>query len=165
MLHNAGLFHLNGLSVFGILNIHPQSIAGLLSRNPLPFVINGSLWTLPFEFGCYLAVAVFAACGIIRRGRIAVLAVFAALWALYTYNDLCPASFARSLPYPGIELLIPLCLFFTAGSVCFLYREKIQCSAFATVGCIALLVVSLPLDLFGVVAPMCMSYTLFWAGV
>jgi hypothetical protein len=61
MLGNAGLFHLNAFSIAGFMSISPDSIAGLLAHNPFPRAINASLWTLPFEVSCYLAVAVLAA--------------------------------------------------------------------------------------------------------
>lgn len=162
VVHNAGLFHLNGFSVLGVLNVYPQSIAGLLSQNPVPFQINGSLWTLPIEVGCYLAIALLAFAGVLRRARIGVLILFGCFWALYIYSYLWPQSFRISFPYRGIDLFIPLCVFFLAGSVCFLYREKIRCSAWLFAACIGAVAASLSLRLYGVVAPICMSYAFLW---
>ena len=162
MFHNAGLFHLNGFSILGVLNVFPQSIAGLLSRNPYPFQINGSLWTLPFEFVCYLAVAALALFGVIRRARFFVVALFVILWSLHAYNYLWPKSFSHAFSCAGITMFIPLGLFFSVGSLCFLYREKIPCSSWAFVACMAVLVASLPLGLFGLAAPIFMSYAFLW---
>ena len=36
----------------------PYVLPGVFSGNVLPLVVNGSLWTLPVEFLCYVAVAV-----------------------------------------------------------------------------------------------------------
>src|SRR5450755_86535 len=82
MIGNAGLFHLNGFSLGGILFIRPTSIADLLAHNPVHRTINGSLWTLPFEVSCYLAVAALAAVGVLRRARFVLLA----------YLQVCGAS-------------------------------------------------------------------------
>jgi peptidoglycan/LPS O-acetylase OafA/YrhL len=162
ILHNAGLLHLNGFSILGVLNVFPQSIGGLLSRNPYPFQINGSLWTLPFEFGCYLAVAALALLGVIRRARLVVVGLFVALASLHTYGYLRPESFSHTFHSSILSLFIPLGLFFAVGSLSFLYREKIPCSSWAFVGCIAVLVTSLPLGLFGLAAPIFMSYAFLW---
>ncbi|HEX8076365.1 MAG TPA: acyltransferase, partial [Chthoniobacterales bacterium] len=162
ILHNAGLFHANGFSVLGVLNIFPQSIAGLLSRNPYPYQINGSLWTLPFEFGCYLSVALLTLVGVIRRARFVVVGLFAGLWSLHAYNYLSPSSFSKTFPYGGLTLVIPLCLFFSVGSLAFLYREKIRSSTWAFVGSLVVLVVSVPLGVLGVTAPLFMSYAFLW---
>ena len=125
MISNAGLYHLNGFSLGGILFIRPSSIAGLLSHNPSPSVINGSLWSLPFEVSCYLVVAALAAVGVLRRARSVVLGLFAGFWCLYAFDCLNPDGFRQCFPYPGMKDLVLLCVFFSAGCVCYLYREKI----------------------------------------
>jgi len=162
IFHNAGLFHLNGFSILGVLNIFPQTIAGLLSRNPYPFQINGSLWSLPFEFLCYLCVAALALFGVIRRARWIVGALFVVLWTIHSYSYLWPKSLSHAFSYAGIMLLVPLCMYFSAGSLCFLYREKILCSSWAFGACLAVLVASVPLGWFGVIAPIFMSYAFLW---
>ena len=162
ILHNAGVLHLNGFSLPGVLNVHPQSIAGLLSHNPVRFLINGSLWTLPIEVVCYLAIAVLAFSGVLRRCRIGVLILFAVSWALYIYYCRWPESFRSSFPYRIFHIVLPLCGFFLAGSVCFLFRETIRCSVWIFVACIGAVVASFPLNLYGVVAPICLSYAFLW---
>lgn len=162
MLSNAGLFHLNGFSIGGILFIRPNSIAGLLSHNPVPGVFNGSLWSLPYEAGCYLAVAALAAAGVLRRARSIVLGLFTGLWCLYAFDCINPEGFSQSFPYPGMKLLIMLCLFFSAGGACFLYREKIPHSTAIFVISLVVLGVSLPLRMFGLIAPIAMTYAFLW---
>jgi peptidoglycan/LPS O-acetylase OafA/YrhL len=162
MASNAGLLHLNGLSIGGILFIRPNSIAGLLSHNPVPGVINGSLWSLPFEISCYLAVAGLAAIGVLRRARFVVLGLFAALWCLYAFDCIDPNGFWQWFPYPGMKLLVMLCLFFCAGCVGFLYREKIPHSTTIFVISLVALGGSLPLGVFGLVAPVAMTYAFLW---
>jgi peptidoglycan/LPS O-acetylase OafA/YrhL len=162
MISNAGLFHLNEFSIKGILFIRPNSIAGLLSHNPVPGVINGSLWTLPFEVICYLAVAALAAVGVLRRARFIVFGLFAGLWCLYAFDYVNPAGFWRCFPYPGMKQLVMLSLFFSAGCVCFLYREKIPHSTAIFVISLVVLGGSLPLGMFGLIAPIAMTYAFLW---
>lgn len=162
MVSNAGLFHLNGFSLGGVLFIRPNSIADLLRHNPLPGMFNGSLWTLPFEVGCYLAVGVLAAIGVLRRARLVVIGLFAGLWSLHAFDYLNPDGFQRCLPYPGMKQLVMLCLFFSAGCVCFLYREKIPHSTAIFVISLVLLGGSLPLGVFGLIAPATLTYAFLW---
>lgn len=162
MLGNVGLLHLNGFSIGGFLFIEPASIAGLLHNNPMRGIFNGSLWTLPFEVTCYLAVATLAAVGVLRRARWVVLGLFTGLWGLYAFDCIDPEGFCRCFPYPGIRQLVMLCLFFSAGCLCFLYREKIPHSFAAFVISLIVLGVSLPVGMFGLVAPVAMTYAFLW---
>lgn len=159
---NAAIFQLNGFSIEGFLRVSDNTIAGLLFRNPHPHAINGSLWSLPFEITCYLAVAGLAALGVLRRARVLVLVLFLSFWALYAFEYLNPDAFRRCFPYSGMQLLVMLCLFFFAGCTCFLYREKIPASL--TLFLISLLAMagSFPLGVFGVVAPLALPYAFLW---
>lgn len=162
LINNAALFHANGLSIGGILLIKPNTIAGLLRNNPLPGMINGPLWTLPFEVSCYLAVAALAAVGVLRRARWIVLAIFTGLWFLHAFGYLNPDGFWRCFPYIAMKELVMLCLYFFAGSVCFLYREKIRHSAAIFVISLVVLGASLPFGAFGLVAPIALTYAFLW---
>lgn len=162
MMNNAGLFHLNGFSIGGILFIRPNSIATLLRQNPVPGVFNGSLWSLPYEAACYVGIAALAAAGVLRRARFILLALFAGLWVLYAFDCMDPEGFSQSFPYPGMKLLVLLVLFFSAGGVCFLYREKIPYSIALFVVSLVVLGGTLPLKVFGLIAPFAMSYAFLW---
>jgi len=162
VLQNAALFHLNDFSFLGVVNISPQSIAGLLLRNPVPHVLNGSLWTLPLEVACYLGVAMLALFGLVQRGRLIILASFVGLWLLYAYSYLYPESFIRWIPVPGLHLFIPLAVSFSAGCLCFVYREKIPSSVWIFATCLALLALSLPFRVFGLATPIFLTYAFLW---
>jgi peptidoglycan/LPS O-acetylase OafA/YrhL len=162
LLGNVGLFHLNGFSIGGLLFVNPSFITGLLRHNSVPGMINGSLWTLPFEVSCYLAVAGLAAVGILRRAKLAVLVVFAGLWGLYAFDCVDPVGFWRYFPYPGMKQLVMLGLFFLAGCVSFLYQEKIPSSSTVFVISLIALGLSLPIGMFGLIAPVAMTYVLLW---
>ena len=46
-----------------VLNL-PRDLPGLFTENPRPLVVNGSLWTLPLEFLCYVSVVLVGAAAI-----------------------------------------------------------------------------------------------------
>ncbi len=56
-------------------------LAGLFANNPYPWAVNGSLWTLMYEAGCYMTVAAVGACGLLRSRRPAVLTAAALVLA------------------------------------------------------------------------------------
>ena len=162
MINNAGVLHLNGLSIEGVVMFRPNSIGGVLRNNPIPGVLNGSLWTLPYELGCYLAVAAAAAITILRRLRPFVLVLFAGMWGLHAFDCLDPEAFWRWFPYVGFKQLVMLGLFFCAGCVCFLYREKIPFSRALFVGALVVLGIGTAAGVFGLVAPVAMTYAFLW---
>ncbi|MDQ6654325.1 MAG: acyltransferase, partial [Verrucomicrobiota bacterium] len=159
---NAALFHIHEFSLEGLVRTDPQSIAGLLSRNPHRFVINGSLWTLPFELGCYIAVAVLAAIGVLRRMRIVMLLLFASLWVLYAWWYLEAQSFLTFFQSRALPSALMLSLFFAGGGACFVYRKEIPSSGFICLALAALTSASVPLGLFGLIAPVALPYAFLW---
>jgi peptidoglycan/LPS O-acetylase OafA/YrhL len=162
MIGNAALFHLNEFSIPGIMYVSPNSIAGLLRQNPTACILNGTLWTLPIEVSCYLAVAALAAVGLLRRARFVVAALFVVSWGLYAFYYLDPIGFWSCFPYRGLRFLVTLCPFFAAGCACFVYREKIPYSLALFVISVVLLAVSLPFGAFGLVAPIAIPYAFLW---
>lgn len=158
VMGNAAMFHFNGLSISGIMNLRPATIGGVLSASPHPWSINGSLWSLPYEFACYLALAGLAVAGGLRRGRLAIVVLFVGLWALYAFSCLDPEYFQRCFPYRCLQLALLLTLYFSAGCVCYLYREQIPVSKVLFAASLILMAAGLTFGSFGLVAPIAMSY-------
>ena len=156
------LFHANGFSVESVLYYTQYSVMGLLTRNPYPHAINGSLWSLPFEVSCYIGVAVLAALGVFRRAKWIVPSLFGVLWALYAFDGINPDLFRSYFPSRGLRLLIMLCVFFFAGCSYFLYRERIPHSRPLFIAAVGASAASLPLGVFEVVAPIAMTYAFLW---
>ena len=117
------------------LRLREFSYIGAFPRNPYPDVINGSTWSIQYEFWCYIGVAGLTAAGLLRR-RSVVLALFAGslavsvVWAIRGWvfggrwlNVLfgSPQLWARLLPL------------YLAGVVFYLYRERIALRAWIAV--------------------------------
>jgi len=66
------------------LQIFPTS--PIFVHNPGAGALNGSLWSVPYEFWCYLGVMTLGLIGLLRR-RAAVVAMFAVVIALHLYMD------------------------------------------------------------------------------
>jgi peptidoglycan/LPS O-acetylase OafA/YrhL len=97
--------------------IHYQ-LPGVFLENPFPKIINGQLWTVPFELDCYLSLAMLFFLRIYQNRAIFLLVV--ALWQI--------VYILSHLIWPEVEVGIPgpsLVITFLAGVVVYLYRERI----------------------------------------
>lgn len=97
------------------------SLPGLFLHNPRPALVNGSLWTIPFEGFCYLALAALAVIGATRRRRLmlAIAAAVSLILALHAILDHEP-GWAPTGPF--------LVSCFLAGMALFLNRDRIPFS-------------------------------------
>ena len=110
------------------------TLPGVFTGNPLKGVVNGSLWTIPPELGCYPAMSALILFGWVRSWRIVALgaaAVFALVVLASSVGDLLSAVPAdltvplqHGLERPGIKLVG----FFLLGSLAFLLRGRIPYS-------------------------------------
>ncbi|MGY2049901.1 acyltransferase family protein [Methylobacterium sp. JK268] len=108
---------LGRLLVLGVPSV-PHVFGGL----PYP-VLNGSAWTIAYEFGCYLLAAGLGLCGALGPNRrfLAMLAVLAAACALRWHPAFDPAD-------PRLFKLgtaFRFALIFCCGGAFFLYRDRI----------------------------------------
>jgi peptidoglycan/LPS O-acetylase OafA/YrhL len=98
------------------------SLPGMFLHNPRPRIVNGSLWTIPFEGLCYAALAALALSGVIRHRAVFAGAVVAIMVALTCWLI---ATGAVVWAPPGQLLVVA----FLAGIVLYLYRDVVPCDA------------------------------------
>lgn len=132
---------------------------------PLPNAVDGSFWTLRYEFECYLLIALLGVAGLLAR-RSVVLIVFVALLALHVVQNHAPHPI---LPDRDWHLLgnparwSELIVYFFAGSVFYLYRERIGYSRLLAMICLVLLAaLCLFSQALDVVFPLLGAYLLFF---
>lgn len=104
------------LATNGLLIGRHYGIDGVFADNPLPFVINGALWTIPREVQCYVTLAIAAAFGLLPK-RQRLLMIFSAGIAIHL---LLPPDLV-----PALSALRSLLISFFAGVLLFLYRERV----------------------------------------
>ena len=68
-------------NIFGLIHF---TLPGVFDTNPFPSTVNGSLWTVPFEIGCYALMSAYICLGVLKRPFICLcvsLAVALYIWA------------------------------------------------------------------------------------
>jgi peptidoglycan/LPS O-acetylase OafA/YrhL len=158
------------------LEIHQTTITHTLALGYFRPVWNGSLWTLSFEFLCYLLLAVVSLVGLLRH-RLAVAILAGAVWLTEIIITTTPSfnqAFSPSENWDVMKMLtfVPI---FLGGSLLFLYRDKIPDSGLLAVGCAALVMLGLVLPV-GMSVPtfsftsmdltaIFLTYPLLWLGI
>jgi peptidoglycan/LPS O-acetylase OafA/YrhL len=158
------------------LKINQAGIAGTLAPGFLRDAWNGSLWTLFFEFLCYLLLAGLALAGLLRRRfvvLVSTLTVWAAEIAVTAVPGLNQHFSALNNWYPMKMLtFVPI---FLGGSLLYLYRNEIRDSGRVALLCTLLFLMGLVLPIgAGIptftltsmdVTAVFLAYPLLWLGI
>ncbi len=84
--HNADTWsYLENITLF----THQDALPGVFLKNPLTDVVNGPIWSLPYEFCCYIVVALAGTFGLyrIQHGNLALLLLFFCAAVIYGFNQ------------------------------------------------------------------------------
>jgi peptidoglycan/LPS O-acetylase OafA/YrhL len=139
--------------------------------NPARNIVGASMWTISFEFGCYLGVAALGITGLLRRGvafGLLLLAVAANLGCDFeAYSYLQVAGFQPPQDAPDLRPWSDwarFLSFFLAGMVAHLGRDSIPRSRIIAIACgVGLLVSSQFPPGFVAILPLAGVYLLFYA--
>lgn len=136
-------------------------LPGVFGDLPTPAIVNVSVWTIPWEFGCSISLVALAALGLMRNGKRFFAFVLAAnivvpFLALATGNQV--PEFARP---PGH--LLTLCFF--AGVSMFMLRDVVRLNGWwaATAGAIAFASMLRPDSTY--IAPFFLAYATLYLGL
>lgn len=149
-----GLFFLN---IAGLVHV---TLPGLFEHNPDPRFIASQLWTIPFEFECYVALALLSLLSLLRDRRafvriVVVCALAATVWALLI-SPVSPLDHP-----PGLALI--LC--FLAAVSLYLYRDTIPCSPLLALGAAITSAVLLEIPNASYLAAFPVAYLTVWLGL
>jgi peptidoglycan/LPS O-acetylase OafA/YrhL len=123
--------------------------------------LNGSMWTIPYEFRCYLALPILACLGPLNR-KIALSAAIATWFAALATSPDWPR-----LPFEGaignFHESMRLAALFLTGACYFLYRERISYTGgLAAIAAIGLAVALLNRSAAGPAVGILGGYLIFW---
>jgi peptidoglycan/LPS O-acetylase OafA/YrhL len=118
-------------------------LPGVFENNVFPGAVNGSLWTVRWEIGCYAMMAIMVGCGVARRAWVVpVLALsFGAVFCLPWVAEVIKAPgliglVARQLFSAG-AMLYP---YFLGGAAIWMFRHRIPWHGGIAAACLALIV-------------------------
>lgn len=139
---------------------------------PEPFLdnpvhaVNGALWSIPFEFWCYLGVLTVGMAGLLKR-RVFAVAALAAVIGLHVWLDETgrkPGGGVLGVIIGWPYLWSRMAPLFTAGMVTYLYREAIPRSGWIALGTLLALILSAHYSALAVdvLSPIAVAYGTFY---
>ncbi len=137
-------------------------LPGLFAYNPTHYTVNTSLWTIPYELYCYLALIVLACFGALRS-PLKILMLIVPTSAIFTGMAFHTGQIAdMSNGGPPGKLLVQS---FLAGLLLFIVRDRIRLSwgLFIASAAITLLCLAWPVTTF--FAPFPAAYTTIFLGL
>jgi len=157
------------------LKIHQGGITDSLIPASAIWGWNGSLWTIFYEFLCYLMVAAFALVGILQRRRV-LLGLSVLVWIGISVMICVPQINQHFNSGENVEvmLLAQVLPSFLAGSLLYCFREVVRDSGWIAIACVVLFVGGLFLPVGAavpgftltsavIVTPL-LAYPLLWLG-
>ena len=151
------------------LVMHQYNIEGLLRATPYqhsgyPQAFDGSLWTLIYEFKCYIGIGVLGMFGIFRRARVIAVGATVIFWIAQIENSLHPTRL-HGWPLIGDTNMARLAFLFSLGTLLYLYREHIVISNTLAALALVVLVVGMRTDLYVGVGQVALAYLCLWLAI
>jgi peptidoglycan/LPS O-acetylase OafA/YrhL len=155
-----------------VLQLGPSGHAFIHNRRG---EINGSLWSVSYEFGCYIGVALLGVWGLVRK-RVVVLTLLVAsllflLSAFLLVNVWRPGGhfwthvLGNTYLWERTLLRAPLIPMYLSGMVFYLYRERIRHNSGLALLAVAVLIVSCFVPYSWMICfPIFGTYLIFWFG-
>lgn len=143
-------------SVARIAFLQPPEVAGTFSGTHHP-ALNGSMWTISYEFRCYVLMLLFAAMGLLQARYVApAIAAALLLIAALTPEHVFAAFDAGSL-HPGLfvgrlKSAIQFTAMFFAGAAFYVFKEHVRLTHGGALIAAALLLVGLSGQLLAEIA-------------
>jgi len=149
------------------LRLQEFHVQGAFMANPFPGVLNGSVWSIQYEFWCYLGVAAMAAGGLLnlkRRGWVLACFIGSVVIsvAFQTQGWVFGGKFA-GVVLGSPQLWARLLPYYLAGVVFYLFRDRLRIHAWgASLALIVLLAASWVHVGWAAVFPVAGAYLVFY---
>ncbi|TFB98002.1 MULTISPECIES: acyltransferase [Cryobacterium] len=118
----AGNWTMN-IGTYGIYDIFAETTP--YGQSVKASVFNGSIWTLIYEWRCYLVIGVCVAFGVLARAKAVVPALTVGFFVLQIINLSNPASLGSIAPFLADTQLVALTFTFLVGSTLAVYSRSV----------------------------------------
>ena len=115
-------------------------------------LVNGSLWTLAYEFRMYLLIGILGLTGLLRRSVVVPLLILSWAWLIWGWTQTSDWPLTAKFPRTMVHFL--------AGTAFYLYQPRLR--GRIALGCVAIAVAALTLKAFPLVAPFTTTYLVFY---
>ncbi len=141
-----------------VLNVFYAGIDGTPRDIPWPGIWNGSIWTLIFEFVCYIAVAILGVLGMLAR-RWVIPAAFAFFLCAAAYLSY-PVFAMETIP----QMVARFALMFAAGALVYQYRDVLPARWSLVMICVGVLTLSGLTSNYRVIGALPLAYVVITSG-
>ncbi len=135
-------------------------LPGVFQGHPISRTVNGSIWTVPYEAECYIALAIFGVLGIVRSPR-GYFCGFLALTIVLCILEAATPSAIRAPTATGRQLV----LFFLAGVLLYLNRNSIVFSKYIAILSVIAIVPTITSQIFIYISVFPVAYLTAYIGL
>jgi peptidoglycan/LPS O-acetylase OafA/YrhL len=110
----------------------------IFPNNPLPYIPNASLWTIPYECWCYVATAIAGLLGLFRTRAGVLWLLCLAMGSVVARGQWTP-YFLHDVPVVGSLFQWPVfATYYLAGATYYLWRDRVPRSGVLAAACSAI---------------------------
>lgn len=146
---------------WGILDVFVDTPYGAVAGS----VLNGSLWTLRYEWLCYLMIALLVLFGVLTRAKVIVPALTLVFLLLQLMRLTSPDTLGKAVPWLADPFQINLTLVFLWGACFAVYADKVLIDDRLGLLAIAVSVYTVFNGGFGIFGFPAFAYALLWLAV
>ncbi|BAI60315.1 putative acyltransferase [Methanocella paludicola SANAE] len=146
-------------------------LPGVFTNNPYQVAVNGSLWSLPIEFGMYLLILALGLLGLLRKKEFLLLLASCTI-IVFAFNNIPELATIKPIVdlFDAISILgfltsisTGIAIMFMIGAIYYLYKDSIVYNGWISLTLFVALCLSFKTNFFQLASLICLPYMIIWA--